>query len=121
MNEETTPIIFASSLESAKEGETVMLCYGGWSSHREPRVITRTTKTVIFIGGRSFNRKGREKGAHRPDWIKLTDYSGIQELLNAKEQSDLVHRFKNSEGWETFTLDQLRQVSALCLSFKPTP
>lgn len=117
MTTESKPVVYATSLESAKEGETVMLRYGGWSNHKEPRVITRTTPTIIFIGGRGFNREGREKGTHRPDWIKLTNDQDIQDLADEKERLDLAHLLQESRPWNSMTLDQLRQVSTLVQSF----
>jgi hypothetical protein len=122
MNPET---VFATSLESAKEGETVIRANGGYGSTKIPRVITRTTPTLIFLGEIAYHRKnGYEKGGgsiYSRDRIHVTNKEELDALEGERERKRLVSLFRESREWETFTLDQLRQVSALCLSFKPAP
>lgn len=114
----STEPIYATSLETAKEGETVLFRYNG---SLEAKVITRTTKTGIIVPGYTFNREGREKGGHY-SYARIfatTPEELSKELLEASEQEEFQRlRYDlRDHKWGDLTLDQLRQVSALVQSF----
>jgi hypothetical protein len=115
------PVVYATSLETAKEGEIVAHSRAfqrDWNFV----IITRTTPTMIFVNSRKFDRDGREKGSMSAldrGTIKVTNAEEHQAAKQEDERKDLARRFKESVGWDRMTLDQLRQVSALCLSFQP--
>ncbi len=117
MTAELPPTVFATSLESAKEGEVVMICRG--YGHRVPRKIARTTPSMIVVDGQSFNRHGslRGGGTWSSTNIQITDEKECDEVI-----ADLHYRRLSKElsefKWKDLTADQLRQVSTLCLSFQ---
>lgn len=118
MNSTSQPV-FATSLETAKEGE-IVLYYT--RDIQKLTIITRTTPTIIQCGSRKFNRRGDERGAYGNIWnfssIRVTNSKEAKEVEESAEIKRLSALLRDAR-WDQFTLDQLRQVSSLCLSFKP--
>lgn len=117
----STEPVYATSLETAKEGETVLYLYNG--GHPEAVVITKATATKLEVSGKSykFNREGSEKGnRYGMARIRATTAEDLAERVqrasDANEFADLRYRLRETR-WGDLTLDQLRQVHALIQSF----
>jgi hypothetical protein len=117
---EQKPVVYATSLETAKEGETVLYYT---QKVRKIVTITRTTPSIIEVGSQKFNRKGDERGQRDNIWnytsIRVTNPTEAKDVRDTSERKQLSILLRDAK-WDQFTLDQLRQVSALCLSFKPS-
>jgi hypothetical protein len=115
---EQKPVVYATSLKTAKEGEVLLLKSRDSSS---VAIIERTTQTMIVAKGRRFNREGREKGERGFGWhytyLKITTPEEALEVRNENERRNKINRLTEFK-WKDLTLDQLRQVSALLESFK---
>lgn len=114
----STEPVYATSLETAKEGETVLRLGGG---HRKLEVITRTTPTQIWIRGLSFNRKGKERGSTGwYDYIRATseeEESKVQARKIADElRADLVRRL-SCLGSKDFSNEQIEEILKFAESF----
>jgi hypothetical protein len=87
-------------------------------------VVSRATPTKLEVDGRGwkFNREGRERGSRYSDIrIFAVTAEKMAEEIQEKNDKDEFVRLRHSldeTKWRNFTLDQLRQVSALVESFK---
>jgi hypothetical protein len=112
------PVIYATSLETAKEGETVLYYT---RDVRKIVTITRTTPSIIEAGSQKFNRKGDERGQRDNIWnyrsIRVTNPTEAKDVRETSERKRLSMLLRDAK-WDQFTLGQLRQVSTLLESFK---
>lgn len=113
----STKPIYATSLETAKEGEIVMYSYG-WNTD-VPAKIERTTPTVIVVKNQKFNRRGHLKGgdAWNRTYIHVTSPEEVKTALDEREREKLANTIPEIKYWRKLSLDQLRQVHALIQSF----
>lgn len=119
MSTETTKEpVYATSLETAKEGQTVLYSYG--HSGHKPVLITRTTPSIIEAYHTKFNREGFERGGSRygGSLIRVTTAEEVKEIEDENQRRILANTIPEINFWRKLTLEQLRQVHALVSSFK---
>lgn len=112
-----------TEVAALKVGDEVGMTSG--NHYDPPRVgkVERRAATQVIIGGRRFNKYGRELGGSSwstrlltsPEWARATRY----ELIEKRKLSDAQNELRN-RNWNQLTLDQCKQVLDLLTSFATT-
>ena len=100
-------------LENVKAGDTVVVMNGGgWSSCKTyTEKVSRTTKTLIFVGGSSYSRDtGRRTRVGRWDSAYIT--MPTEDNLREVKRLELVQKFR-SYLWDEVLLEKLEEVDKI--------
>jgi hypothetical protein len=112
------------NLENVKEGDAIAL-YGGssWSLDLTKVFAGRCTKTIIYINGTPYTRRGRERGYEGygcswiEPWDELDHPARMAEIKADRKFKNACHKLRDI-NWKNLTQSQL---DAVLVIVEPVP
>ena len=110
---------------NVKVGDFVALYAGnGWYRDISKAQVTRTTKAIIEVAGRAYNRHGDLRGSDSwlrdriEPWDDATHSARVEESRIATRKRILANEL-NRMGWQNMELDKLERIYAAAKEDKP--